>query len=381
MTLSPVIPPLSRELKLEEWHIGLMISIAALMVVATSQFWGRRSQSHGRRPVLITALVGLVVAMICFTGFSAAGMSGLLTGIPLLLGLLITRGFLFGGSLAGVVPTAQAFIANVTTTETARVKGMAGIGSAQGLALVVGSVVGGVLAKFGLLVSIGAVPFLLLGALGLAFFVLQPEERTALIQDPPRISPLDHRVTPFLLAGFAMFMALGFIQFLAGFLIQDRYGLDGETTGLMTGLTVLCAGVMMIISQAMIVPRSNWSPTTLLRVGIGIGLIGCVGFALHGPIWLLMASVGVIGGGIGMAMPGYTAGPSLLLTQEEQGSLAGLIAATNALTFVIAPIASTSLYGIWPDLPAYIGVGIMVLALVLVLFHPRFSHMPTAPRE
>ena len=55
-TLNPVIAPLSREVGLAEWQIGFTISVAAVMVVLTSQIWGRRSQSWGRKPVLIAAL-------------------------------------------------------------------------------------------------------------------------------------------------------------------------------------------------------------------------------------------------------------------------------------------------------------------------------------
>lgn len=39
-TLNPVIAPLSREVGLAEWQIGLTISVAAVMVVLTSQSWG-----------------------------------------------------------------------------------------------------------------------------------------------------------------------------------------------------------------------------------------------------------------------------------------------------------------------------------------------------
>lgn len=48
LTLNPIIAPLSREVRLAEWQIGVTISVAAVMLVLTSQYWGRRSQSWGR---------------------------------------------------------------------------------------------------------------------------------------------------------------------------------------------------------------------------------------------------------------------------------------------------------------------------------------------
>ena len=65
-TLNPVIAPLSREVGLAEWQIGLTISVAAVMVVLTSQSWGRRSQSWGRKPVLVAALGTCAVTMALF---------------------------------------------------------------------------------------------------------------------------------------------------------------------------------------------------------------------------------------------------------------------------------------------------------------------------
>ena len=62
-TLNPVIAPLSREVGLDEWQIGVTISVAAIMVVLTSQIWGRRSQSWGRKPVLIASLATCTAAM------------------------------------------------------------------------------------------------------------------------------------------------------------------------------------------------------------------------------------------------------------------------------------------------------------------------------
>jgi DHA1 family tetracycline resistance protein-like MFS transporter len=71
-------------------------------------------------------------------------------------------------------------------------------------------------------------------------------------------------------------------------------------------------------------------------------------------------------------MPGYTAGPTLLVRRDEQGGLAGLIGATTGLTFVVAPTLGTALYGVWPALPIIIGAVIMGLVTLFVWVHPRF---------
>jgi MFS family permease len=307
------------------------------------------------------------------------GTDGLLGGAGLFLLFVLLRGVGFGTALAAVPPTAQAYIADVTEDEQARVKGMAGVGAVQGVAMIAGSIVGGVLSAFGLLTPLLVVPFLLLAGLGVVAFRLRKETRTELIEKPARVSPTDTRVWPFLLAGFGMFTALGFIQVITGFVVQDRLGLAAAQTGLVTGGALLAAGVGMVTAQAVIVPRSRWTPPTLLRVG---GLTALLGFALLiadlGAVPLFVAIL-IIGLGLGTAMPGFTAGPTLLVRREEQGGLAGLVGATTGLTFVIAPTLGTTLYGVWPALPIIIGAGIMALVTLFVWIHPRFRQVPAAP--
>ena len=73
-----------------------------------------------------------------------------------------------------------------------------------------------------------------------------------------------------------MFTALGFIQVITGFIVQDRLGLDASATGLVTGAALLAAGVGMVLAQAVIVPRLGWGPPALLRTGSATALIGFV---------------------------------------------------------------------------------------------------------
>jgi len=131
-----------------------------------------------------------------------------------------------------------------------------------------------------------------------------------------------------------------------------------------------------VLAQSVIVPRSTWAPSTLLRVGTCLGAMGFALLAIDGGLVLIVISVTVIGMGIGIAMPGYTAGPTLLMSREEQGGLAGLIGATNGLTYVVSPTAGTAMYGLSPILPIAVGGGILVLVLIFVLTHRRFRRAP-----
>lgn len=372
MTLNPIIAPLSREVGLAEWQVGVTISAAAVMVVMSSQFWGRRSLSWGRKPVLVAAFSLATVTMALFAATAWLGTTGLVGGTLLFALFVLLRGIGFGTAIAAVPPTAQAYIADVTHDEATRVKGMAGVGAVQGVAMVAGSVVGGLLSAFGILTPLIVVPILLAAGLAMIALRLRREPRHELVDAPPRVSPFDPRVWPFLVAGFGMFTALGFIQVVTGFLIQDRLHLDAAATGTVTGGALLAAGLGLILAQAVIVPQSGWTPPTLLRVGTSIALLGFLTLVVDAGAVLLIVAILLIGLGLGIAMPGYTAGPTMLVSRDEQGGLAGLIGATNGLTFVIAPTASTALYGLWAPLPVLAGAVIMASIAAFVFVSPRF---------
>lgn len=370
-TLNPIIAPLARDVGLKEWQVGVTISASALMLVLTSQFWGRRSQSLGRKPVLVGAYAVATLTMVAFAWVAWGGMAGTLTATAAFIGFITLRGFAFGAAMAAVPPTAMAFTADVTPDPDQRVKGMSGVGAVQGIAMVAGALVGGLLASFGLITPLIAIPILLGIGLLLLIFRLRREPASELVKAPKKVSPFDSRVWPFLIAGFGMFTALGFINMITGFIVQDRFGFSSEMTGLVTGAALVTAGIGLVLAQAVIVPRSGWRPPTLLRIGSVIAFVGFFLVIFELPLWMLFIAIGLNGLGLGIAIPGYTSGPTLLMDRDEQGSMVGLIGATNGLTFVIAPAAGTTLYGLWPPLPLIIGASIMALVAVFVWTFPR----------
>ncbi len=372
MSLNPIIAPLAREVGLAEWQIGFMISVAAVMVVIFSQVWGRRAQSWGAKRVLSIAMAIAALSMTAFAVVAGLGMRALITGTVLFILFVVLRGVLFGAAISAIAPTAQTYIAGVTHSEEKRVKGMAGVGAVQGMAMIAGAAVGGALSGVGLIVSIAAVPVILIVGFLVVTVKLRKEERSELVQNPVRISPLDSRVWPFLVAGFGMFTAIGFIQVLTGFFVQDRFGLGPERAGVMTGVALVLVGLGMVFAQGVVVPRCGWTPATLLRVGSFLGTLGFALLFFDLGVAPFLCALALIGFGLGIATPGYTAGASLLMTREEQGGLAGLIGATNGLTFVIAPTASTALYAVSANVPIAVGGTSILLVFLFVMLHPRF---------
>jgi len=135
----PLVPIFSQNLIAKQglweyrgWIIGSIMASFSLMQLIFAPVWGRLSDRFGRRPILICSLAGSA----CF--YSLFGLA-MLTGSLTL--LYVTR--IGAGIAAATIPTASAYIADVTTRQQ-RARGMALIGAAFGLGFTCGPLIGAV---------------------------------------------------------------------------------------------------------------------------------------------------------------------------------------------------------------------------------------------
>jgi MFS family permease len=372
--LNPVLPPLARELGFSELALGTVWAVGGAGVVLASPFWGRRTATWGHRRVLLTSLVGALVALLAFAVVARIGLSGALA-VPLLFALvLLTRGIVFGLAWAATPVTAQSYVADATTGRAERVRGMSMIGAAQGLALAVGPALGGVLSLGGLLVPAFAAPVVLAVITVVVWIGLPAPPEHGPPGPTVRVSALDPRFRPFLTVGFGLYLALAVVLMIVGFVVQDRLHVGSHETGAVTSLALLAAAGTLVVVQAAAVPRLGWSPSRLMRVGTAMMLLGMVAVTLAPTLLLLSAGMAVLGAGMGFATPGFMAAPTLLATRDEQGAVAGLVSASSALAFMIGPLVGTGLYGLAPIAPFVLGTVLLAGLLVVT----GVSRLPAA---
>jgi len=137
--LIPILPTFAtKELHVDETAIGIAIAIYSFTQFFFNPIFGKSSDKHGRRPLIVISLLLNAIGYLIFAFTHTYWM---------LLASRIIAGI--GGSAIGV---AQAYIADVTTKEN-RSKGMGLIGAAFGLGFVFGPLIGGFLAEYGYAVT------------------------------------------------------------------------------------------------------------------------------------------------------------------------------------------------------------------------------------
>lgn len=110
--LFPILGPLGRELGLSEVQVGLFSTGYALMQFLLSPLWGRLSE-RGRKPILLLGILGFAVSFFLFGIFALLGQKGHFPS-GLLFSLLLLSRLLGGAFSSATLPTAQAYVADIT---------------------------------------------------------------------------------------------------------------------------------------------------------------------------------------------------------------------------------------------------------------------------
>ena len=398
--LNVSIAPLSRALNLPEWIVGAAVSLAAAAVTALSQFWGRRSIAWGRRRVILLALFLALTAGTLFSAAVWARAAGYV-GVFLAAGaIMAARGPFFGAAVAAIPPTGQALVAEVTPDEASRVRGTSAFSGAINLSVMIGSLVSSALGAWWIFGPVHATPIFVLIALAIALICLPRDGGSALpsgrlprlsAEDttpekaapasstqrteqesaseatdtaalPPRVRWTDRRIAPWIASVFGIYFANGVVQITMGFLVQDRGGLEPAPAVSITALMLLANAAGAMLMQLIVVPRLGWSPRTLLRTGMTLALVALACLTIAPSLWALAASTFAMGVASGMASPGYSAGASLAVSAREQGGIAGVINATGAITWIVAPVSATALYGWMPLSPFLLALSLVALS-------------------
>jgi MFS family permease len=342
-----------------EVQIGGIISASSIIFSLSSAVWGNKSESWGRKRVMLIGLSGYTLGTLLFATTFWFGLNKWLLGWGLFACLVLTR-MLQSTVMAATTPAATAYMADITDFKS-RTTAMGKLGAAQSIGTIIGPAVGGGLAIFGLLLPLyfAAATTFVAAILVWKFLPESPHQ-------PDNSGPVssigqqvvaaikgyfDKRYISFLIIGVSMFTAFAVTQQTLGFFYQDHMGLNGQETAQTVGIAMIISAVSSLFAQGIIVQRCSFEPMTLVRIGLPIMAAGFLILAnAEQDIWLI-GCLSLVGFGMGLTMPGFTSAATLSVSANEQGAVAGVIAASPALGFIVGPIIGTTLYQFGETLP------------------------------
>ncbi len=319
--------------------VGLLFASYSIMQLIFAPILGRLSDRYGRRPVLLTSIVG-------------TGIGFLILGFATTLWMLFA-GRVLDGITGGNISTAQAYIADITKKEN-RARGMGLVGAAFGLGFVFGPAIGGILSRWGI-----SVPFIFAACLAFAnaillYFTL-PETVTP--DHPARVSAAGGRSWSLVLKALTQ-PKLGFVLtiyflFIVAFSIMTTifslftmfsFGYDASHTGYLFAYV----GIIGAFIQGGLIGR-------LVRAfgEISLVLVGALLFAVslflipftshHTGLLTLLGVGGAFAIGNGLATPSLTSLASKSATEREQGVVLGITQSVASLARAVGPSIAAAL--------------------------------------
>ena len=107
------IPPIARDLGLNEIQIGSIFATSAVAWMILSPVWGSLSDSIGRKKIVIVGLLGFAISLVLFSLTISLGQKGLLTG-TLLFVLLVSARVLNGIFGSATRPSSGGWVADIS---------------------------------------------------------------------------------------------------------------------------------------------------------------------------------------------------------------------------------------------------------------------------
>lgn len=353
----PILPFFVGKLGGGALALGIFMSAYSIMQFFFAPFWGRLSDRIGRRPVLLIGLAGYGLTFVLF---------GMVNNLYVLIGIRALSGMVSSATL----PTAMAYIADITEG-TDRSKGMGMIGAAMGLGMIFGPALGGWLGHYSF-----SLPFFVAGGLALLLlpftWALLPES----LKQPS--SDLPVRKSPGL--SFEVWKNPLFALFSFNFVLNFTMSMFESTFALLTaakvgfgpremGFTFAILGIFGVLVQGVLIGKlvKKFGDANLLKFGAflcSLGLLLIIVTANAANVVLLVTSTVIFMVGTSLITPTSS---SLVTKQSSQGQGAslGIFQSFASLGRILGPVTGGALFLISMGLPYIIGAALM-LFIVLV---------------
>ena len=399
--MQSVLPAIGRSLKVPDSAVALCFSVSAALWVFAAPFWAKRLDRHGQRNMVVLGLTGFAVSTLLCGIFLSAGIMGWIAPITAFAAFVIGR-MIYGIFGPATPSAAQAMVAAKTSRED-RTKALTMLASAFGL----GTILGPALSPYLVLPVVGmAGPAFIFAVFGIAVAVtaakLLPDDKpgsdakgaavayptiggqssgasvnAAMAGPSIEVKFRDPRIWPWMLSALIMTHAQAMAGQAIPFLVIDRMGGSLGEALQATGLVLMMGAGAALLVQWGLIPILNLKPRALILVGLPLSALGCLFTGMATSFYGIAMAYALSSLGFGFIRPGFTAGSSLAVRGNEQGSVAGKTTAVSGAAFVIGPSLGVGMYEIWRPLP----YNVAAAALIIVFIYAWFSLRPSGHAE
>lgn len=360
-----IFPPLARDLSITEFQVGLIISSAAFISFLSSMFWGRSVDHSGSKSVLIAGVIGYALFNIFFAGILWYALVVPLNLLVMIALLLITR-CLFAIFSAAIMPAAQTYLINNTTSEE-RPSKMAMIGMMFGLGMILGPAGASAIVSWGILLPLILSSLIMLLPLPFSINAIQNNIPTIQKSKPiqEKIQFFDKRLRTSAVLMCVIFIIFSAIQQTIGFFIQDINQISTIETAKWVSLAFTISAITSVICQGVIIQR--WKPSSKMMINFGVVALLLTLSILFLSSGIIMVFIAFVFFGIsnGFVYPGIISQASQRCGLHIQGQVTAILQAAMSLGFIAGPLIGSGLY---PYIKNQLYLVLLCLLIVCLLY-------------
>ncbi|MGH8134256.1 MAG: MFS transporter [Steroidobacteraceae bacterium] len=361
--LIPLVPYMADRFGAAPQLITPILGSYSLCQLIAAPFWGRLSDRHGRRPILMTSLAGACLSYV------------ILACAHNIWWLLASR--MLAGLMAGNIAAAFAYASDVSAPQK-RTASMGLIGAAIGIGFTLGQPVGGILAGKDARSADFVTPAVVSAGLSLLAILLVrvvlPESHTAqhrrerpdegrrgswrLLRERP---PLALLAAATLLVTYSQ----SILESIFAIWALHKYGFGPRTVGLLLFGVALPALVMQGGVVRVLAPRLG--EVRLATCGVLAYVAGLVTVAAGSTPAVTVPGLILCGVGLGAYNPSAYALASRQSQRHDRGGVMGTYVASASLARVIGPLTSGPIYALLgPAAPFLVGACVTLPAAWLL---------------
>jgi hypothetical protein len=185
----------------------------------------------------------------------------------------------------------------------------------------------------------------------------------------------DPRIRVWIIVGLVLGHAQAMTGQTVGFLVIDRLGVDPVAALQPTGLVLMMGAGAALLAQWGLIPMLGLTPRLLVLIGLALSAAGCLITGFADSMYGIALGYALASLGFGFSRPGFTAGASLAVGAEAQGSVAGKVTSINGASFILGPSVGVALYQAWFPLPYAIASAALVAVLAYAIIRLRLSDL------
>ncbi|MEZ9229661.1 MFS transporter [Vibrio amylolyticus] len=318
---------------LPTWSI--LIAIGSLLFLPSAPYWGRYSDKHGPKKVVLQALIGMAFSFILLLLFAILSEYQPSMFEVCLFGLLLSR-IIYGCTVSGMVPACQHWAILLCGAEN-RLQAITSVSIGLSSGRLVGPLIAIIALKFSPYAAMGLM--IVFPVIALIAMLFQPIPKLHIEKDNA-VEPLswlpNKAFLPYLGSGLLLCAAIALLQYSLTPLMSSvtSWSTPNISDGIGVLLTISAACTFAV--QVVVVKNKRITSSHMYRLG-AVGLLCGFGLFLFSSVWVYGLAMAIAASSAALLVPAYTC-EATEKRSDAPGSVAGYIAMSHTVGYGVASL-------------------------------------------